>query len=167
LALGLIAVLGAKPLFYDPVEHDSLMAATDQLPALLALALLETTVHRPTWRELRKLAGPRFEIGTQLAQSDPSALAELCVANRENLVRWIDEFGESLARLRAALADGEPQHLAGQFERAQQERAKWLRQREAGEWEEGLRSEMPSRQNVLTPLLGGLMPRKRKLGGKS
>jgi prephenate dehydrogenase len=167
LALGLIAVLGAKPLFYDAVEHDSLMAATDQLPALLALALLETTVHRATWRELRKLAGPRFDAGTQLAQGDPSALAEACVANRESLLRWVDEFSESLDVLRATLADGQPELLAGRFEQAAQERAGWLRQREAGEWEEGLRSELPPKQSVLQPLLGGLMPRKRKPGRKS
>ncbi len=57
LAIDLVQIFGAKPLFLDAVEHDGLVAAVEHLPMILALALTETLVHQPAWRELRKVAG--------------------------------------------------------------------------------------------------------------
>jgi len=157
----LVSILGAKPLFHDPVEHDGLTAAVDQLPRVLALALLETTVSQPAWRELRKLAGPAFETGTHWAQPDPATVGQLCMLNRENLVRWIDAFSDSLTSIREALTEGQAEPLAKRFESALKQRSEWLQSRSEGIWDEGLRTEIP-KQSLLQPLLGGLASRKSR-----
>ena len=59
LAADLTRLVGADPLFADPVEVDGLMSATHLLPQLLAAALLNATIDQPGWREAQKLAGPR------------------------------------------------------------------------------------------------------------
>jgi prephenate dehydrogenase len=161
LVIDLVSILGAKPLFCDALEHDGLMALADQLPPVLALALLEAVIHEPAWREVRKVAGAAFEAGTQSQVSDPTAASELCLANRENLFRWLDALSAALGSIRAALAEGDVSALAKRFEEAGRERDGWLQLRATGDWGEAVRPEMP-RQSLLQPLLGGLWPRKPK-----
>jgi prephenate dehydrogenase len=156
MCANLATVLGAKPMFIDAAEHDGLLAAVDHLPAVVALALLETAVDQPTWRELRKVAGSSFEIATRPALSDAAYLA---ASNRENLVRWIDTFSASLASIRQALLDDEEQDLLERFGTALEERSKWQRDRAVGDWEEGPRQELPKRPGLLESLLGGFWGR--------
>ena len=166
LANDLVSILGARPLFMDAVEHDGLVAAVDQLPAILALALLEATGQQPSWRELRKVAGAPFEAGTQAAWSDAEDLANLCLANRDNVVRWIDVYSTSLASIRQSLVDGELDPLTSRFRTALDERAKWLHDREQGQWEAGLSVEMPERSSMLADaFLGGLWRKRPKKEG--
>jgi prephenate dehydrogenase len=156
LATDLVAFLGAKPLFVDPVEHDGMLAGIEHLPALLAMTLLEMASQQPVWQELRKVAGSSFEIGTRLASMEPASLAALLLQNRDNVLRWLDLFSESLASIRKALAEND-NAIAGRFEVALEERWKWLHDREVGQWEELPGGEMPERPNLLADMfLGGL-----------
>jgi prephenate dehydrogenase len=150
----LTSILGAQPLFCDPVEHDALLAAVDQLPSFLALALLETVIHEPAWRELRKMAGSSFGGATRLAVTDPSAAAEAFLSNRENILRWLDTFSVTLARLRSMLAEEQTEELAQRFREAQTEREKWLQLSQEGKWAEGNRAELPERPGVMDTLFG-------------
>jgi len=61
---------------------------------------------------LRKLAGGGFEqIGAVMGE-DPEALADLLLANRDNLARWLDSYGAELQAIGALLAAGEREPLA-------------------------------------------------------
>jgi prephenate dehydrogenase len=134
----------------------------EHLPAILAFALMETMFGQPTWRDLRKAAGPAFRLGTELTSTDAATHADLFLANRENLVRWMDEFAVSLASLRRALDEEESQELAERLGNALEERQQWLLDQERGQWQEGPRAEMPSRGSLLEGLLGGFWRRKRE-----
>jgi prephenate dehydrogenase len=169
LAIDLVQILGAKPLFLDAVEHDGLMAAVEHLPAILALALMEAVVEQPAWRELRKVAGASLETGTKLAAIDPIALGEASAANRVNLMRWIDTYIDSLSSIRTALETGEPEDMVERFQTAFKERAKWLHDWTGGDWFEGPRTEMPSRSSLLDSLVGTFwrrQPRKEDQSGE-
>jgi prephenate dehydrogenase len=164
LTTDLVRILGAHPLFVDAAEHDGLMAAVDHLPTILALASLETAISQPSWRELRKLAGPTFEASTHLASADPTAYGDLYAANRDNVVRWIDAFSSSLASIRQALLENQYEELAGRFERSLQERNKWLEDRAQGLWAEGLQTELPGKPNLLDTFLGSYWRKDRRKG---
>jgi prephenate dehydrogenase len=155
LAIDLATILGAKPFFLDAAEHDGLLAAVDHLPAITALALLEMAIKQPSWQELRKLAGPPFELATHLASTDPSSYSDLAVANRDNLVRWIDALSASLASLRQELAEGSPEALAERFTEAAAERDRWLNDRATGQLMEIRReSQMPAKSEIFDAFLG-------------
>lgn len=154
LATDLTSILGAKPLFFDPAEHDGQLAAVEHLPGILALALLETVIRQPTWRELRKVAGPTFEASTRTITIDPSTHSDLCLANRDNVLRWIDTFSASLASIRQALVEDQSEALAERFQEAAEERGRWLLDRGAGQWQENAQLEMPPRANLLDSFLG-------------
>jgi prephenate dehydrogenase len=163
LAADLVSSLGARPLFVDPLELDGMLAAVEHLPPLLALTLLDMASKQPSWRELRKLAGPSFEIGTRLVSAGPEGYSEMLLANRDNVLRWIDAFSQSLSSMRRALVDGEPEPLTQRFEAALAERSKWLRDREEGQWADLPGVEMPEKSQMLTSaLFGGLWRRRQK-----
>jgi prephenate dehydrogenase len=160
LATDLVSILGAKPLFLDAAEHDGLLAAVEHLPAVLSLALLETVIHQPSWRELRKVAGSSFEAGTQLLSGNSLEHSELYLLNRENVLRWIDALTASLGSIRQALAEDQSEALVGLFEGAVQERQKWLADRTGGQWYEGPRTDMPPKPSMMDSLLGSFWRRK-------
>ena len=162
LAADLVSLLGAKPFFLDVEEHDGLMAAVDHVPMLLALAMVETLIRQPAWRELRKVAGPAFEASTQLIIPGSVAHSDLFVLNRDNVIRWIDELSASLDSIRGTLVEEETEALVDRFLNAQQERQKWLVDRAMGEWYEGPRTEMPPRMSIMDTLLGTFWRRKPK-----
>jgi len=160
LATDLVGILGAKPLFCDAAEHDGLMAAVEHLPVLLSLTLLDMAVRLPTWRELRKAAGPSFETGTALATTDITGFAELCVANRDNLVRWIDTYSDALSSIRRLVVEGEVEAITGRAQDDLAERQKWLEDRGQGRWYEGPKTELPSRSSMIDNLFGTFWRRK-------
>jgi prephenate dehydrogenase len=154
LAVDLVTILGARPLFLDAVEHDGLLAAVSHLPPLLGLALLEMAIGQPTWRELRKVAGPSFESSTHLPFTDAAGYSEMCVSNRANILRWLDAFAASLASIRETLAEGQSEELKQRFEEALAERGRWLQDRAEGSWEEDAGPEVPERVGLTDNLLG-------------
>jgi len=155
LATDLATILGAKPFFLDATEHDSLLTAVDHLPAITALALLEMAIRQPSWNELRKVAGPPFELATHLASTDPSSYSDLAADNRDNLVRWIDALTASLASLRQELAEGTQEALAERFTKAAAERYRWLNDRATGQLLETHReSQMPGKGEMFDAFLG-------------
>lgn len=163
LASDLVMILGAKPVFFDPVEHDGLVAAVELLPAILGLALLETVIHQPAWRELRKVAGSSFEVSTHLASTEPSGYADLFLHNRDNILRWIDDFTASLAVIRQSLVQDQSEEITQRFEAALEERDKWLRDRAQGQWDGDLATQMPEKPNVLADaFLGGWWRKRQK-----
>jgi len=130
----------------------------------LAQALLEMIVQQPTWRELRKVAGPTFDLATSLTETDALVLSELLVSNRENLERWVDALSDALASLRDALAEDEVETLAKRFAEAQALRREWLRTRTEGHWDEPSQQELPERPSMLDSFIGSSL--RKKLRGE-
>ncbi len=162
LVSDLATTVGAQPLFLDAAEHDGLRAGVEQLPSLLALALLESVVQRPAWRELRKVAGPPFEVSTRLKGTQPEGEVQGWLANRDNVLRWLDEILATLRSLRQAVDQGEAEDLVQRFQNAWQERQSWVSDQQTGHWQEGPETEMPPRPSLLENLFGGLWPRRKR-----
>jgi prephenate dehydrogenase len=152
----LIGILGAQPLFLDATEHDGLLGGVEHLPRLLAVALMELAVQQPSWRELRRVAGPAFEASTRLVEEGAGSLSLLAISNRENLLRWIDDYSAVLISLRQALTEGEAQAeaLTERFQVAGEERRRWRADQAAGRWQEGPAAEMPARPSFFDAFLG-------------
>ena len=161
LASDLVSILGARPLFMDAAEHDGLLAGVEHLPTLVALAMLEAMIDQPAWRELRRVAGPAFELATQLVTEDSMMNRDLYLLNRDNLVRWIDVLTASLDSIRESLAENQPEVLSQRWQKAMQEKQKWLADRTEGQWYEGPRTEIP-RVTIADTFFGAFWRRKPK-----
>ena len=136
LATDFSHLLGAEHLFMDPIELDSMMAATHILPQLLAATFLNTTVDKPGWYEARKLAGRPFAALTSAAAQfeDAGALSTQAMASNEHLVRWIDTYISNLYSLRQQLAANEAEKVLEELTNARAGREKWLVERSSANW---------------------------------
>jgi len=136
LAADLARLLGADPLFFDPVELDSMMGATHILPQLIAAALVNTTVDQPGWREARKIAGRAYAgvTGPIVQFSEPSALVSAAIMNRENIIRVIDSLIAGLETLRNDIYQTDNAALQARLERAQRGRERWWHERTDANW---------------------------------
>lgn len=163
LASDFVYLLGAKPYFLAPLEHDGLMAGVDHLPFVLSAALLSVTSESPSWREMRRLAGGAFENVTRFVSDDPDTYRDACLANSENIVRWIDACSEKLGELKEAILAGDAEELEQVFDEAIIARMRWLRARETGSWEEQQSSETPGMGGFMGQMLGlGRLGKRRR-----
>ncbi len=126
LIIDMIKAVGARPLFIDAVEHDGLMTSVEHLPTALGVTLVSALAHQGAWREIRKVAGPKFEHATAGAAGTTDGVVEEMLANRQNLLRWLDTYLTQLTELRAMLAEEDQKEaLIEWVDRALVERYNW------------------------------------------
>jgi prephenate dehydrogenase len=163
LAADLTRLLGAMPLFADPLEMDGLMASTHILPQLLAAALLNVTVDQPGWHEARKVAGRAYaEVTAPIVQfSDAQALRASVLLNRENVLRVLSSTIATLHAMRSEIEAQDGAALDERLARARNGRGKWWQERQTADWagENLARPEIPEQPGIMGRLLGGLGPK--------
>jgi prephenate dehydrogenase len=136
LAADLTRLLGATPMFVDPLEMDGLVAATHVLPQLLAAGLLNATIGQPGWLEGRKVAGRSYAEVTApvMYPTEPKTLTTAAMLNRENVVRVLDGLVASLNAIRNDLSTEDNESLEERLDRAREGRKIWLQGRMAADW---------------------------------
>jgi len=167
LASDLVSLLGSMTLFADPVEIDSLMAATHILPQLMAAALLNMTIDQPGWQEARKIAGRGYAQVTALAgeMDDPDALSSAALCGRENVVRVLGSLIDDLQAILLDLQEDDREALAERLERAYNGRERWWKERQKADWageEMAQSNELGRGSSVLGHLFGFGSRRKEK-----
>lgn len=96
--------IGTKPLFMDPHEYDSYVAAVTHLPLVAASAYVKTATDRETWaREMHLLASNEFYDISRLSAYDPQDVAAACQATGPALVYWIDALIDQLNTFKGLL----------------------------------------------------------------
>lgn len=166
--LGLIAAVGAEPFFVDPTEHDAFVAGVSHLPFVLSAALMRTVSRDPSWRDMKGLTAGGFRDVSRLAAGSPAMHRDILLTNRDAVTRWIDQYVQTLAELRADLqrdADGAAPALTDFFNEARDARAEWSTQTtREGELLQGTGAELANENigdQMGRMLLGGLAKRRR------
>jgi len=123
----LVKSIGARPFFIDAGEHDKLVAGVSHLPMLLSAAFVSSTTGSSSWPEMAKLAAGGYRDLSRLASGSPGMNRDICLSNREEIIRWIDRYLDELKEYRRLIEeDGEG--LGDALARAQEARQKWLRE---------------------------------------
>ncbi len=103
-------------------DHDQILAATSHLPHALAFTLvhcLSTQTHTP---EIFRYAAGGFADFTRIASSDPNVWCDICLANRNELLKAIHEFEMNMKQLCASLEDSDGDALKNMFQNAKDAR---------------------------------------------
>ncbi|HIZ50828.1 MAG TPA: bifunctional prephenate dehydrogenase/3-phosphoshikimate 1-carboxyvinyltransferase [Candidatus Pseudomonas excrementavium] len=116
------SALGADVEDMPLADHDEVLAATSHLPHLLAFSLVDTLASRSENLEIFRYAAGGFRDFTRIAASDPVMWRDVFLANRDAVLRSLDNFIHDLSRLRAAVEDGDANTLLGVFTRARSAR---------------------------------------------
>jgi len=122
----LAEAMGASPYYIDAAEHDGLIAAVEQLPLLLSLALQVMAGTSPSQRELIQLSGSDFLRMTNGLAGDAQSLSNSCISNAANLTRWLDSLQAELARLRQFVDSGDADSLQKLMGASQAMRDQWM-----------------------------------------
>ncbi|MFQ5355254.1 MAG: prephenate dehydrogenase [Mariprofundaceae bacterium] len=115
-------------------EHDDFLAAVSHLPHLVAYALVNA-VHNlgDGQHEPFKFAAGGFRDFTRIASSSPDMWRDICLGNREALLRKIDALDSELKLLRRALQEEDGPWLLEEFTSAKRARDTWLAKQGSGQ----------------------------------
>ena len=122
---GLVRQIEAKPIFIDASEHDMLVAAVSHLPMVISSALVSMATKSSSWDDMSKLAATGYRDLTRLASGSPEMSRDICLTNREFILRWIDEYSEELEKFRHLISEGS-EELGEAFLQARERREGWL-----------------------------------------
>jgi prephenate dehydrogenase len=134
LVTELVAMVGARPHFIDPHEHDGLIGGTEHLADVLAVVLLHTLSTSGGWRDMRQLGGATFDRVTCFSQADTQEYVSRALLNKDNLLRWIDAFQQQMDDFRRLVAGDNGPALHEYYEQEMETRLAWLQDRATGEW---------------------------------
>jgi prephenate dehydrogenase len=111
-----------------PEEHDGVFAAVSHLPHLLSFALVHDLAQRDNKDLLLSFAASGFRDFTRIAASSPEMWRDISLANREALLRELQQYMNELATLRQALTDNDAAKLEEIFSQAREVRSTWTQQ---------------------------------------
>ncbi|MFN3883511.1 MAG: prephenate dehydrogenase [Rhodocyclaceae bacterium] len=109
-----------------PQEHDRVFAAVSHLPHLLAFALVHQLAGRDDADQLFSFAAGGFRDFTRIASSHPEMWRDICIANRNALMKEVDAFMIELMKTRVLLASADSAELENMFASARARRDAWL-----------------------------------------
>jgi prephenate dehydrogenase len=125
--LWLVEAIGSEPYFVDADEHDVYVGAISHLPYLLSVGLMKQVSEGPGWAEISKFASTGFRDVSRLASGDPTMHRDICITNRETILRWLDGYLDTLRGLRDDLSNEQldTESLFDTFSQAKQARDAW------------------------------------------
>lgn len=103
-------------------HHDQVLAATSHLPHMLAFALVDSLARMGDHDEIFRYAAGGFRDFTRIASSDPVMWRDICVANRDALLKMMARFSDDLSIISDAIEAGDGNTLLEIFKRAKQAR---------------------------------------------
>jgi cyclohexadieny/prephenate dehydrogenase len=101
--------MGSEVLQMRPECHDEIFAAISHLPHIVAYALMGAILDLEDGESLQALGGGGLRDFTRVAMSHPVMWRDICLANREPILKMIAQFQRALADLAAMISaeDGE------------------------------------------------------------
>jgi prephenate dehydrogenase len=115
----LVASLGARPIVLDASTHDELLAVTSHLPHVTAAALTHVfSVARTRNEATSSLVAGGWRDCTRVAAGSPEMWRDICLANRDAILRALDDLNLEINRFRAALSHENGAALGQWFEEA-------------------------------------------------
>ena len=116
---------GARVSSLDMEEHDAVLGAVSHLPHVLAYALVHELASRENGAQLFEYAAGGFRDFTRIASSHPEMWRDICVANRDLLLKETEKFLKKMDQVRKLLDS--PAELEKLFAEARAARDQWIR----------------------------------------
>ncbi len=116
---GFISSLGAITMILDYQSHDFITAAISHLPHILASSLVNLVQDIDNDAgAMKAVAAGGFRDITRIASSSPAMWQQICLTNREQLLKLIDLFISSLTAARGLICDSASEELFSFFQSA-------------------------------------------------
>ncbi|MDT8451774.1 MAG: prephenate dehydrogenase/arogenate dehydrogenase family protein [Gammaproteobacteria bacterium] len=113
---------GAEVESMSAQHHDMVLAGTSHLPHILAFGLVDCLNNPEEVDEVFRFAAGGFRDFTRIASSDPVMWRDICLSNREDILRMMEKYQQQLQTIHQALQDSDGEALINIFARAKQAR---------------------------------------------
>ena len=117
---------GARIVRLDAGQHDYIFAAVSHLPHVAAFSLVGMLARQRNPAQLFGFSGGGLRDTVRIAGSSPEMWRDICLANREPLLRLLDAYVSELEAARSAIAASDGDALDDMFTKARDARARWL-----------------------------------------
>ncbi|WP_353439286.1 prephenate dehydrogenase/arogenate dehydrogenase family protein [Polynucleobacter sp. UK-FUSCHL-C3] len=118
-------VLGSNTKRISAVQHDAIYAAVSHLPHILSYALMASVLNSEDAEQKLGHAGAGFRDFTRIAASSPEMWRDICIANKQAILKELDQYLSVTGRLREMIAKEDAAGLEKVFQKASQARQKW------------------------------------------
>src|SRR6185503_11673145 len=118
---------GARVSRMTAEEHDEVLAAVSHLPHLLAYGLVHEVAKRKNSEQLFSFAAGGFRDFTRIASSHPEMWRDICLANKDLLLKEISQFAGKMEEVRKLLEKGDGAGMEKLFAEAREARDRWLK----------------------------------------
>ena len=116
---GLWESVGMRVEVMDAATHDRILAVISHLPHVVAYALVNAAAQADAgFPGLLAYTGGGFRDFTRIAASHPAMWRDICLDNRDEVLRALDEFLAEAGRLRSLIAGGDEAGLEKAFDTA-------------------------------------------------
>lgn len=107
-------------------EHDEVLGAVSHLPHVVVYALINAigAMETANRQEILSFSGGGLKDTTRIAASDPVMWRDICLHNRQQILRAIDCFQDSLGQMRKLIENEEGDALEESFKIANERRLK-------------------------------------------
>lgn len=109
--------LGAEIKFASPDEHDMIYAAVSHFPHVVAYSIVNTVADINS--SYLDFSGQGFKDSTRIALSSPELWRDICIMNKDNLIKLIDIFQKNLGMVRSSLEKSDSDQIEKEFKKAQ------------------------------------------------
>jgi prephenate dehydrogenase len=116
IIVALWKTFGSVIKFIDPDEHDRIYAVVSHLPHLVAYEIVNTVADIDS--SYLKFSGQGFIDTTRIASSPSELWRDICLLNKDNLLKSIDVFKKNLDRVSQYLRAYDSESLEQDFKRA-------------------------------------------------
>ncbi len=118
-------VLGSNIKRISAVQHDAIYAAVSHLPHILSYALMASVLNSEDAEQKLGHAGAGFRDFTRIAASSPEMWRDICIANKQAILKELDQYLSVTGRLREMIAKEDAAGLEKVFQKASQARQQW------------------------------------------
>ncbi len=117
--------LGSEIVEMDPFYHDRVFAAVSHLPHVVAYSIVAAIdqLSEEVKTNLFDYTGGGFKDFTRIAMSDPIMWRDICIANKENLLKSLKTFKTALEEVEKLIESEDREGLKEFFRRAKEKRS--------------------------------------------
>lgn len=102
----------------DPARHDAVVAGISHVPHVISASLVNAVAALDNDDTYGRLAAGGFHSVTRISSSSPEMWQNICEANREEILLFLDQFSEQISRFRSKIESGDSQALLELFSKA-------------------------------------------------
>ncbi len=117
--------IGAIIEYLSIAKHDAILASTSHLPHILAFSLMNYLSYKD--ENIYNYVAGGFKDFSRIASSDSTMWADVCIANKQEIITSIEKFDEKLQYITSLIANENKQELINIFTKSKQDRDNWLK----------------------------------------